>query len=167
MHIETGNRVEVDTGGRQGFKMVYHSDGNKAIRFLAAACQFNEAWCWPASIFIASLSLHFSQSDFLALFPYFFVLLLFSVRPFISVVHDRIVFEWYFSCFFQSKPPPSSPLYSPITQSSCTTNGENTRDAFPCATRDVHNPIPVQQMSYINPSLRMPRYGNEREEEGR
>lgn len=57
-------------------------------------------------------------------------------------------------------------LYSPIQQSRCTTHGENTEDAFPCATRDVHNPIPLKQMSYINLSPRKPRDERVRGERG-
>lgn len=50
VHLDR-KQVKVDTRGREEFKTVYHSDGNKAIRFLAAACQFNRACCWPSSFF--------------------------------------------------------------------------------------------------------------------
>lgn len=107
MYIETGNRVKVDTGGRQEFKTVYHSVGNKTISFLAAVCQFNEAWCWPSSLFIASLSLRFSMSNFLTLSVSIFLsvpsfrlcLGLPIVRGAISVVNDWVLFHERFFVF--------------------------------------------------------------------
>ncbi len=66
-----------------------------------------------------------------------------------------------FSYFFFN--PNLLPHSSTVPQSRCTAQGENTGDAFPCATRDVHNPIPLKQMSYINLSLRKPRFERERE----
>lgn len=155
----SGNGVKVDTGGRQEFKTVYHSDGNKAISFLAAGCQFNEAWCWPSSFFIASLSQHFSMRDSLTLPVSIFLWLLPSISIGLCSLRLRhlIFFEWFLVISLQIQTPFFLPLYSPILQSRCTTHGENTGDAFPCATRDVHNPIPVKQMSYISLSLRKPR----------
>lgn len=106
-----------------------------------------------------------------SLFPYFSSFLLLSVLSFchclglLTVLGAiSVVNEWVLVTFFSTQTSSFLPLYSPIPQSRCTTHGENTGDAFPCATRDVHNPIPLKQMSYINLSLRKPRY--EREWEG-
>lgn len=41
----------------------------------------------------------------------------------------------------------------PISFSKCTMHEGDTRDAFTCATRDMHNPFAVEQMSYINFTL--------------
>lgn len=44
-------------------------------------------------------------------------------------------------------------------------HGENTGDAFSYATRDVHNPILLKQMSYIKPLSEEATLG-ERDKEG-
>lgn len=154
----------MDAAGRKEFETVYHSDGNKAITFLAAACQFNEAWCWPSSLFIASLSPRFSMSDSVSPSVFHPFLATFLLPLFLSLwsgmaatLQRHFSNEWvselsFFFCnfFFNPNlllPPPSR----------CSMHGEDTRDAFPCATRDVHNPFPVKQMSYIKLSLRKPR----------
>jgi len=69
--------------------------------------------------------------------------------------------SWFFSYFHFN--PNLLPLsLKPHFSSQMHNAWRNSRDAFLWSTRDVLNPIPVKQMSYINFSLRKPRCKTER-----